>query len=113
MNSHPTAEELARNWSAFADGSTIGTTGSEQGIILRDEEHSRGSRITLERDTNLAPFAITCGIYGSMFHTTFAGDDTEANGKYDEMKIWLDQILADDVSEDDYLKRLKEFTDKF
>jgi hypothetical protein len=101
------------SWNSFDNGGTIGAKGSEEGVILRDEEHDRGSRITLERDADVAPFAITCGIYGSMFHTTFASDAAEANSKYDEMKVWLDGMLADDVREDDYLKRLKEFVDKF
>jgi hypothetical protein len=113
MDQHPTAEDLAKNWSQFDHGATIGQRGSEDGIILRDEEHSRGARITLERDTAHAPFAITCGVYGSMVHTAFAGGEIEANGKYDEMKVWLEQMLADGLSEDEYLKRLSEFVDKF
>src|SRR4051794_28035861 len=101
------------NWGQFDNGSTLGTQGSEDGVILRDEEHARRARITLERETNHAPFAITCGVYGSMFHTAFASSEQEAIQKYTEMKVWLDRMLADDVTEDDYLKRLKEFVDKF
>lgn len=74
---------------------------------------AKRARITLERDTLITAFAITCGIYGSMFHTAFASGEQEANQKYDEMKTWLDQMLADDVTEDGYLKRLQEFVDKF
>ena len=46
-------------WHAFEDGATIGQQGSESGEIARDEEHPLGARITLERDTPIAPFAIT------------------------------------------------------
>jgi len=45
----------------FEDGATLGQKGSESGVILRDEEHPQEARITLERDTRTAPFAITCG----------------------------------------------------
>lgn len=101
------------SWHPFENGGTLGASGSEEGAILRDEEHARGARITLERDTINAPFAITCGIYGSMCHTAFASGEQEANQKYDEMKTWLDQMLADDVTEDGYLNRLQEFVYKF
>jgi hypothetical protein len=113
MDHHPTTEDLAKNWCPFEHGTTIGQRGSEEGFILRDEEHGRGARITLEQDTIIAPFAITCGIYGSMFHTAFASSEAEAVGKYDEMKVWLDQMLADGLSEDEYHTRLREFVDKF
>lgn len=36
--------------------------------LVRDEEHSAGARITLERDGSIAPFAITCGIYGGFLY---------------------------------------------
>jgi hypothetical protein len=101
------------SWHPYDNGNTLGTKGTEEGAILRDEEHGRGSRITLERETVIAPFAITCGIYGSMFHTTFASNEAEAIQKYDEMKVWLDRMLGDDVTEEAYLKRLQEFVDKF
>jgi hypothetical protein len=48
-----------------------------------------------------------------MFHTTFAGSKQEGIQKYEEMKVWLDEMLADSVSEDNYLKRLDEFVNKF
>ncbi|MBM3979274.1 MAG: hypothetical protein FJ304_03120 [Planctomycetes bacterium] len=101
------------SWHPFESGSTLGTSGSESGLILRDDEHERGARITLERDTVNAPFAITCGIYGSMFHTAFASAEQEANQKYDEMKLWLDRMLGDDVNEADYLNQLQEFVNRF
>jgi hypothetical protein len=61
-------------WIEFEGGSTIGEQGSENGLTLKDEEQVRGARITLERDTRIAPFAITCGIYGWMVHTRFFRD---------------------------------------
>jgi hypothetical protein len=36
-------------WTAFEDGGSIGETGGEGGVVLRDDEHPWGARITLER----------------------------------------------------------------
>ena len=55
------------DWLPFENGTTIGATGSEGGVILRDELHPHGARITLEQTST--GFAITCGIYGWMVHT--------------------------------------------
>lgn len=82
------------SWSAFDSGKSIGAIGSESGVILRDDEHSNGARITLERDGSAAPFAITCGIYGWMFHTRFFGDEREAQTEFDLMKAELSKIVA-------------------
>ena len=43
--------------------------GSEGGTIIADEEYKESCRITLERCERYD--AITCGVYGSMMHTTF------------------------------------------
>ena len=79
-------------WQPFDGGRTIGTPGSEAGVILRDDEHVDGARITLERD-GATPFAITCGIYGWMMHTRFFGKEADARQAYDEMKQALDEII--------------------
>jgi hypothetical protein len=80
-------------WNLFDDGKTIGAAGSESGVILCDEEHSLGARITLERDTRIAPFAITCGIYGWMLHTCFLAAEPEALVQFESMKTALAAIL--------------------
>ena len=80
-------------WYPFENGATLGQKGSEEGTILRDEEHPLEARITLERDTRTAPFAITCGIYGCMMHTRFFSLESEATSQYDSMKIALAVLL--------------------
>jgi hypothetical protein len=80
-------------WVPLEDGSTVGQSGSENGFIIRDEEHGLGARITLERDSQYAPFAITCGIYGWMCHTRFLGSEAEAAAEYERMKGGLVAIL--------------------
>jgi hypothetical protein len=82
------------SWSPFEDCSTLGRNGSSGGNILRDEEHSDGARITLEKDTDVAPFAITCGVYGNLVHTRFFDSEDEANSQYDQMKNALSSILV-------------------
>ena len=94
-------------WQPFDSGKTLSTTGSENGVILIDEEHLLGARITLERDTAIAPFAITCGIYGWMMHTRFFADRTEAFAQLESMKNALAEILEAIPLESDPQKREK------
>jgi hypothetical protein len=73
------------DWSDFENGKTIGTKGSESGIIIQDIENSNGARVTLEKECGNIPFAITLGIYGLMFHTHFEGNKNNAI-EYVELK---------------------------
>jgi hypothetical protein len=82
------------SWSAFDGGKSIGALGSESGIIMRDEEHSDGARITLERNPKHAPFAITCGVYGWMFHTRYLETEQEGQTEFDLMSTELSKIVA-------------------
>ena len=81
-------------WEPFEHGRTVGLHGSEGGIIVRDEEHGAGARITLERGGAAAPFAVTCGIYGLFMHTAFAADEEEGERKYDAMREQLVEIMS-------------------
>jgi hypothetical protein len=87
-----------RSWTPYSGGSTRGDRGSEDGIIIVDDEHPAGARITLERDCRSGgrvpiPFAITCGIYGSMVHTRYFADGTQARSEFDAMKNALARIV--------------------
>ena len=87
-------------WAPVANNSSAVERGSEGGFVLRDEEHSAGARITLERDcSNGVPFAITCGIYGWFFHTRFLGP--EANAEYTLMQGAIEDLIALIPSVDD------------
>ena len=88
-------------WQPFEEGRTIGQTGTEGGVILHDDEHVGGARITLERGCLRAPFAITCGVYGWMVHTRFLADDETAQHAYSLMKGALGTIVALLPDEDD------------
>ena len=81
-------------WERFVDENGIpAETGSEGGTINVDEEYGSGTRITLEKGGAIAPYAITCGIYGCMFHTRFFSGLDEAQQAYETMKPELEAIL--------------------
>jgi hypothetical protein len=81
------------HWIAFDNGASLGQRGSEDGIIIRDEEHPYGARITLEGECMTSPFTITCGIYGWMVHTRFFRGQHEAEEDLEKMKEGLTNIL--------------------
>lgn len=66
-----TGSAYTQDWQTFDKGRTLGKKGSERGIIIADMENINGARITVERDADTAPYAITFGIYGLMFHTHY------------------------------------------
>ena len=73
------------NWTDIEE--TIGETGSESGKIIYDIENNNGARITIEKETDIAPFAVTLGVYGIMFHTDFFPAESEArNFVFESMK---------------------------
>jgi hypothetical protein len=88
-------------WHEFSMGSSIGKVGSEGGAIIADEGHDDGARITLERSTRLAPFAITCGVSGWLVHTRFFESEAEARSQFDAMKVALAHMTAVGKSVDD------------
>jgi hypothetical protein len=79
-------------WYKFHDGMTVERKGSESGIILSDEEHPDGARITLERKGR-KHYRITCGIYGWMVHTRFFSNEAEARDAFEQMKDELTRII--------------------
>jgi len=88
------------NWKPYQHGASIGAIGSEEGVIVQDDEHAMGARVTLERrDGKAARFAITCGVYGWFLHTHYCGSGEEARQDFEGMKLGLDRI-ADVLSSD-------------
>lgn len=87
-------------WSKFNQGSTIGARGSEGGMIMDDQEHDLGARITLERACRQVPFAITCGIYGAVVLTVYVNSEAEASRLTTEIRRELDRILRFSQSAD-------------
>lgn len=85
--------EDAGPWYPFDNGRTLGQPGSENGVTIYDEEHEAGARITLEKDGAIAPYSITMGIYGAMFHTHFMGSIEESELHYVGMKRMIEAAL--------------------
>jgi hypothetical protein len=92
------------SWLPIDDGTTIGTCGSEGGVIILDEEHSFGARVTLERGGGTAPWSVTCGVYGDFMHTAFASSEIEGRKKYLDMKVDLEKIMTEENEEERYRK---------
>ena len=82
------------DWEPFEDGRTVGLHGTGGGIILRDEEHGAGARITLERPEQLGSYTVTCGVYGLFMHTAYAADEAEGHRMYDAMREGLVEIMS-------------------
>jgi mRNA interferase RelE/StbE len=101
------------NWQSFDRGHTIGQVGSENGLIIRDEVFQDQSRITLEKDSTVAPFAITCGVFGWMVHTRYFGDQTQANAEFATMKEELARIVGLLAETEDITVELEEFIELF
>lgn len=76
-------------WRSIDEGFP-GNVGSEGGQVRVDEEHVGGGRITLEEGGTTAPFAITCGIYGLMFHTVFFATESAAREALAMMKARIE-----------------------
>ncbi|HTV81147.1 MAG TPA: hypothetical protein VME18_00745 [Acidobacteriaceae bacterium] len=107
-----------RSWCDFENGATLGSQGSESGFILLDEEYLHAARITLERATRVAPFAITCGVYGRLLHTRYFGPQARALSEYAAMKNVLQEIVDGFDSDAPRMRTraqqaLEEFTEKF
>ncbi len=103
-------------WYPHADGSTISHEGTE-GLIVQDEEHSAGARITLEKALSektkkIVPFTITCGIYGVMFHTVFVSAE-QAIETYERMRARLDEIISSEVTSEELYQLVEQFTLEF
>ena len=79
------------NWFAYDDGRSIGSVNAEGGVILRDEEHASGARVTLKRGSSY--ISVSCNVYGWMDHTRFFGSVTEAQREYILMKSSLGNMV--------------------
>lgn len=79
------------SWVAYDDGRSIGTVSSEDGVILRDDEHPAGARITLKRGNKYV--LVSCSLYGKMDHTRFFVTVSEAQREYNAMKSAINDVI--------------------
>lgn len=99
--------EIFGYWNSFENGKSLGTEGSEKGVIIRDEEYSQGARITLEKGKT-PPYSITYGVYGLMCDTKFYGDIETAEKKFEIIKYKIARLIDKypDEHDDSYDKKM-------
>lgn len=97
-------------WKNYENGSTIGKSGSENGIIIQEEEYQHSCLITLEQCER--HYAITCGIYGSFVHTVFCGADSYEK-IYEAMKLKLQDFIDTDTTSEEESQFYEEFVSAF
>ena len=90
------------DWFAYNDGRSAGEVTKGGGVILRDDEHKLGARITLKRDINY--ISISCHIYKRIDHSRFFRMISDADREYKSMKsalgnmmIVIDAAAGDDI----------------
>ncbi len=88
---------------------TVGETGSEGGVILRDLECA-GCRITLEQCAGFC--AITCGIGGAFCHTAFCGI-AECDTRFAQMLHDLEAFLDSDTAPEQELQFYEQFAARY
>ena len=93
-------DDRVDEWSPFEGGRSMGLVGSEAGVIVLDDELADGARITIERNCQSAPYAITCGVYGWMVHTRFFSSETEARSECVKMKVALVRLVRTLTADD-------------
>lgn len=81
------------NWFAYDNGKSIGKISAEGGVILRDEEHERGGRVTLKQGKTF--ISVSCHIYGWIDHTRFFHTLADAQREYVIMKNILGSMMDD------------------
>ena len=102
------------DWLVYNQGHSIGTVGSESGEIINDIEHMSGARITVEKDGSIAPYSVTLGIYGLMFHTHFASTIEDINkyihfAKYKIQEIFYHYEIPEELRDKHWQDQLNQF----
>jgi hypothetical protein len=94
INNSAKETNINHSWIMFDKGASIGTFGSEGGKITEDMENILGARITIEKEGANAPYSITLGIYGLMFHTQLMSTEDEAKKFRDFAVKKINEIFA-------------------
>jgi hypothetical protein len=101
------------SWRPFNDGASLGGGGSESGIVMIDDEHAKGARITLEKRLNAAPFVVTCGVYGWLVHTRFFATEEEGRCAFKAMKPSLEALASSAADDFEMIDAINAFVDRF
>ena len=80
-------------WELFEGGQHIGSMTEEGRVVVYDEEHADGARITIERCKD-ETFCITCSIYRALFFVTIPyATAEEARASYAIMREEIGQAV--------------------
>ncbi len=79
------------NRALYDDGRSIGRVGLAGGVILRDEEHINGARLTLKHGDSY--ISVSCNIYGCIDHTRFFNAVPDAERDFVVMKSELGEMM--------------------
>jgi hypothetical protein len=83
---------MSDEWRPAEEGRTLGLTGSEGGVIVRDEVHPAGLRMTLEEDARRSFHVLTCGVERWLVHPRYFGSRDEALAAWAEMRPALEEL---------------------
>jgi hypothetical protein len=102
-------------WVAYNNGQSIGSLSAEGSVIIRDEEHTSGARVTLKRGEKL--ISVSCNVYGWIDHTRFFNTLADAQREYSLMKssvgYMVENILAAGKSDLKMWEAIAEFVRRF
>lgn len=91
-------------WRPYDGPNPLGQLGTEGGVVVRDEQHPAGARITLEDCTatgRAATYAITCGGPSGLVHTAYFGSREDADAAY--VAIQRDLVSLTEIDDDNAL----------
>ena len=78
-------------WKPYNRGRSIGVKGSEGSVILRDEEHPLGARMTIKQGKDYV--SVSCNISGKIDHTRFFKEMRGAEREYANMQKEMEKVL--------------------
>ena len=79
------------NWQPYNHGRSIGVKGAEGGIIVRDEEHPLGARMTIKQGHDYV--SVSCNISGKIDHTRFFREMKAAEREYSTMQSEMTRVI--------------------
>jgi hypothetical protein len=99
-NTDDEGDEYAPEWYPYEGGRTLGRTGPEEGIVLRDEElgdpddeEEADARLTLERGrSGEGGFTLVATLYGWLYHAHRVEAEEKANSFYEQMRGELENL---------------------
>ena len=78
-------------WHQYDEGKSINKAGADGEVILCDDEHELGARLTLKLSKEF--LSVSGHVYGWTDHTRFFVTVIEAEREYQSMKKALDEIM--------------------